>query len=86
METAQDMPMSYSDESTIPIINLCNSFTITMDPLFEAMSLFRRRRFEEAAECCSKILAVTPFDQVTLGARNNSPEQLTKQQFRLPGR
>ena len=35
-----------------------------MDPLFQAISLFRRREFEGCADKCSEILAGHPYDQV----------------------
>jgi tetratricopeptide repeat protein 8 len=36
-----------------------------MDPLFMAISLFRRRKFEECAKRCSVILEKNQYDQVT---------------------
>ena len=37
-----------------------------MDPLFMAISLFRRRRFEECVKICSDILESNPYDQVSI--------------------
>lgn len=34
-----------------------------MDPLFKALSLYRRRKFEESANVCSHELTKNPFDQ-----------------------
>ncbi|XP_067141964.1 tetratricopeptide repeat protein 8 [Centruroides vittatus] len=34
-----------------------------MDPLFKAISLFRRRKFEECVEICSELLEKNPYDQ-----------------------
>ena len=36
-----------------------------MDPLFQAMSLYRRRKFEECAEVASRLLEKNPNDQVS---------------------
>uniref|UniRef100_H2YKL4 Uncharacterized protein n=1 Tax=Ciona savignyi TaxID=51511 RepID=H2YKL4_CIOSA len=36
----------------------------SMDPMFMALSCFRRRKFEESTELCSKILEKNPYDQV----------------------
>lgn len=41
-----------------------------MDPLFKAMSLYRRRKFEQSAEVCTEELARNPFDQVSVRARD----------------
>ena len=35
-----------------------------MDPVFLAMSLCRRRKFEQCVEMCTEILAKNPYDQV----------------------
>lgn len=35
-----------------------------LDPLYLALSLYRRRKFELAAEQCTKILDKNPYDQV----------------------
>ena len=35
-----------------------------MDPMFMAMSYFRKRKFEECVEICTKLLAKNPYDQV----------------------
>ena len=35
-----------------------------MDPMFLAMSLCRRRKFEQCVEICSDILSKNPYDQV----------------------
>ena len=35
-----------------------------MDPMFMAMSYFRKRKFEECIEICTKSLAKNPYDQV----------------------
>lgn len=35
-----------------------------MDPLFLAMSFYRRRKFEECAEVCTQLLKKNPYDQV----------------------
>ena len=40
--------------------------TMTIDPLFMAIRLFRHRRFEDCANICSDILTKTPYDQVRL--------------------
>ena len=40
----------------------------TMDPLFQAISLFRRREFEGCADKCTEILAGHPYDQVSRAA------------------
>ena len=37
-----------------------------MDPLFLAMSFYRRRKFEECAEVCTQLLKKNPYDQVML--------------------
>jgi len=37
-----------------------------MDPMFLAMSLYRRRKFEQCVEICTDILAKNPYDQVAL--------------------
>uniref|UniRef100_A0A667YN40 Tetratricopeptide repeat domain 8 n=1 Tax=Myripristis murdjan TaxID=586833 RepID=A0A667YN40_9TELE len=36
---------------------------VTMDPLFLAWSYFRRRKFQQCSDICSKILADSPYDQ-----------------------
>ncbi|XP_068683435.1 tetratricopeptide repeat protein 8-like [Montipora foliosa] len=36
-----------------------------MDPLFLAMSFYRRRKFEECAEVCTQLLKKNPYDQAT---------------------
>lgn len=36
-----------------------------MDPLFEAMILFRQRKYERCAEICSEALERNPYDQVS---------------------
>ncbi|XP_046847761.1 tetratricopeptide repeat protein 8-like [Xenia sp. Carnegie-2017] len=36
---------------------------MTMDPLFLALSLFRRRKFEESSALCTELLKKNPFDQ-----------------------
>jgi tetratricopeptide repeat protein 8 len=36
-----------------------------MDPLFLAYSYFRRRKFKESADICTKLLEKNPYDQVT---------------------
>jgi hypothetical protein len=35
-----------------------------MDPLFQAMSLFRRRQFEQSVEVATRLLEKNPNDQV----------------------
>lgn len=35
-----------------------------MDPLFLAMSFYRRRKFEECGEVCTQLLKKNPYDQV----------------------
>ena len=40
-----------------------------MDPLFQAMSLYRRRKFEESAEVTTQMLAKNPNDQVRLSRK-----------------
>lgn len=37
-----------------------------MDPLFQAMSFFRRRKFEQCAEITSTLLEKNPNDQVRI--------------------
>lgn len=37
---------------------------LQMDPMFLAMSFFRRRKFEECAEVCTQLLKKNPYDQV----------------------
>ncbi|KAL4613162.1 tetratricopeptide repeat protein 8 isoform X1 [Arapaima gigas] len=37
---------------------------VTMDPLFLAWSYFRRRKLQQCADLCSKILEDSPYDQV----------------------
>ena len=37
---------------------------MTMDPLFLALSFFRRRKFEECSEICTQLLKKNPYDQV----------------------
>lgn len=37
-----------------------------MDPLFQAMSFFRRRQFEQCAEITTGLLQKNPNDQVIL--------------------
>lgn len=41
-----------------------------MDPLFLAMSFYRRRKFEECAEVCTQLLKKNPYDKV-LNFRGN---------------
>lgn len=36
---------------------------MSMDPLFMAMSYFRRRKYEKCAELCSGVLEKNPYDQ-----------------------
>jgi len=36
-----------------------------MDPMFLAMSLYRRRKFEQCVEICTDILSKNPYDQVS---------------------
>uniref|UniRef100_A0A8C5FR62 Tetratricopeptide repeat domain 8 n=1 Tax=Gadus morhua TaxID=8049 RepID=A0A8C5FR62_GADMO len=36
---------------------------VTMDPLFLAWSYFRRRKFQQCSDICSKILEDSPYDQ-----------------------
>lgn len=38
--------------------------TMQMDPLFLAMSFYRRRKFEECSEVCTQLLKKNPYDQV----------------------
>lgn len=38
----------------------------TMDPLFLAYSYFRRRKYKECTEICTKLLEKNPYDQVTI--------------------
>lgn len=38
---------------------------LSMDPLFEAMSLFRRRKYDASAVICTKQLEKNPLDQVS---------------------
>lgn len=37
---------------------------VTMDPLFLAWSYFRRRKLQQCADICTKILQDSPYDQV----------------------
>jgi len=37
-----------------------------MDPMFLAMSLCRRRKYEQCVEICSEILSKNPYDQVSV--------------------
>uniref|UniRef100_A0A8C6PQ99 Tetratricopeptide repeat domain 8 n=1 Tax=Nothobranchius furzeri TaxID=105023 RepID=A0A8C6PQ99_NOTFU len=37
---------------------------VTMDPLFLAWSYFRRRKFQQCSEICTKILQDSPYDQL----------------------
>ena len=37
-----------------------------MDPLFQAMSLFRRRQFEQCVEITTSLLTKNPNDQVRI--------------------
>jgi tetratricopeptide repeat protein 8 len=37
-----------------------------MDPLFQAISFFRRRKFEQCADITTHLLAKNPNDQVKL--------------------
>jgi len=39
-------------------------YFVKMDPMFLAMSLCRRRKFEQCVEICTKILSENPYDQV----------------------
>lgn len=59
--------------TTEPAIKVWNSVrekkmagtgTMQMDPLFLAMSFYRRRKFEECAEVCTQLLKKNPYDQV----------------------
>ena len=34
-----------------------------MDPVFMAFSLFRRYKYQECVDCCSKILEINPYDE-----------------------
>ena len=36
----------------------------TMEPMFMAISYFRRRRFDDCIEVCSRMLQKNPYDQV----------------------
>lgn len=36
----------------------------SMDPFYEALSLFRRQKYEECADKCSELLENNPRDQV----------------------
>lgn len=36
-----------------------------MDPFYEALSLFRRRKFDKCADMCTDILEKQPYDQAT---------------------
>ena len=38
----------------------------SMEPLFMANSLLRRRRFEECVKVCTEILEKNPYDQVAM--------------------
>lgn len=35
-----------------------------MDPLYVALNLFRRRKFEECVDVCTESLQKNPYDQV----------------------
>lgn len=39
-----------------------------MDPLFEALSLFRRRKYEKSCDICTDQLKKNPYDQVRVAA------------------
>ena len=39
---------------------------LDMDPLFQAMSFFRRRKFEKCVEITTRLLEKNPNDQVNL--------------------
>ncbi len=42
------------------------TFMPAMDPLFQAMSFFRRRKFEQCVEVASHLLEKNPNDQVRI--------------------
>ena len=42
---------------------------LDMDPLFKALSLYRRRKYEECASVCTEELVKSPLDQVTCQVR-----------------
>lgn len=39
--------------------------SMSLDPLFMAYSLYRRKRYEESAKICTEILQKNPYDQVS---------------------
>lgn len=43
---------------------LVKAMEVTMDPLFLAWSYFRRRKLQQCADICTKILQDNPYDQV----------------------
>jgi hypothetical protein len=51
----------------------------TMDPLFQAMSFFRRRKFEQCVDITTGLLEKNPNDQVRI-IRN---EKTNKQMLRI---
>lgn len=53
-----------------------------MDPLFQAMSFFRRRKFEQCVEITTDLLAKNPNDQVRMTIERKQTNSLD---FRLHG-
>lgn len=53
-----------------------------MDPMFMAISYFRRRRFDDCIEVCSRMLQKNPYDQVRqLFARTRKSSSKDKDKF-----
>ena len=42
------------------------TFKISMDPLYAALSFYRRLKYEECAALCTEILEKNPYDQVCI--------------------
>ncbi|KAF7201903.1 tetratricopeptide repeat protein 8 isoform X2 [Nothobranchius furzeri] len=45
---------------------------VTMDPLFLAWSYFRRRKFQQCSEICTKILQDSPYDQAAWSLKTSA--------------
>ncbi len=55
---------------------MADSNKLSLDPLFMARSLFRRRRFEECVKICSDILQSNPYDQVTSSNQSSNHDDI----------
>lgn len=42
------------------------SVIYVMDPLFKALSLYQRRKYDDCILTCTEILAKNPYDQVCI--------------------